>query len=73
MSGQIVLWAMGGRNSTDVAHAYLSEDDYEAGRCLCGRIVKPYLKFDHWNLDENIVREHTCQQCRERLKLLEFM
>lgn len=68
-----VIWAMGGKGTTDKTHAYLSESDYLQGKCLCGRGVKPHIRMEKWNLAEELVEEHTCPQCRERLKLLNFM
>ena len=68
-----VFWALGGKSSTDIAHAYRNRKDYEEGICLCGRKVIPLIELEHWDLSNKLVEEHTCKGCQERLKLLSFM
>jgi len=67
-----IIWAMGGRRSKDIAHLYLTEEDYENGICLCGRHVIPHLAFPEWNLENEEMKNHTCTSCFERLNLLKF-
>jgi len=68
-----VIWAMGGKRSKDLAHIYLSEEDYENGICLCGRHVTPYLRFPIWDLTNKDIKKHTCASCYQRLNLLKFL
>jgi len=67
-----IIWAMGGRRSRDIAHVYLTKEDYEKGICLCGRQVMPHLAFDGWDLANEEMKNHSCPSCMERLNLLKF-
>ena len=71
--GRQVIWAMGGNRSKDLAHAYVSEEAYQNNTCLCGCGTVPAVRFDDWDLDNKLVREHTCPQCLKRLQLLPYI
>ena len=68
-----VLWAIGGKYSKNTIHAYMTKEAYEAGNCLCGRHVNPNIEMINLDLNDKDVQEHLCKECRERLKLLNYM
>ena len=40
---------------------------------VCGRKVVPAIKYDKWDLDNELAKEHTCEGCLDRLKLMRFL
>jgi len=68
-----VIWAMGGNRSGEIAHAYANEEAYRNNICLCGKGVHPVMRFDDWDLSNELISEHTCPQCRERMRFLAYL
>ena len=38
------IWAAG-NGRTNYVHYYVTREDYENGKCLCGRKVNPHIPF----------------------------
>ena len=72
-NAKLVLWAMGGKYSRNTIHAYMTKEAYEAGNCLCGRHVNPNVEMINLDLTDKDVQEHLCKECKERLRLLNYM
>lgn len=67
-----VIWAVGAYRAK-YTHAYVSEEAYQRGECICGRKIAPSIRFDQWDLNEQLALEHTCPTCLERLKLFKYI
>lgn len=65
------IWAAG-NSRTNYVHFYVTQEDYENGRCLCGRTVAPHIKFPKWNPNIDFARANTCPRCLERIGWLRF-
>lgn len=68
-----VMWAVGGKTSKNIIHAYINPEAYEAGNCLCGRHVNPNIQIYDINLDDKSISDLICPDCRKRLSLLNYM
>lgn len=68
-----VIWGGGKSPRSKYVHAYASQEAYEQGYCLCGRKVVPAIKYDKWDLNVELAKEHTCPGCMDRLKLYRFI
>lgn len=73
MNTQDVIWGGGQSPRSKYVHAYVSKEAYDRGECLCGRKVVPAIKYDKWDLDNELAKEHTCEGCLDRLKLMRFV
>lgn len=67
-----VIWGMGSYRS-QYTHAYATKEAYERGECICGRKVVPTIQFDHWDINEKLAVEHTCQDCLKRMELYRYI
>lgn len=65
------IWAAG-NGRTNKVHFYATKEDYDAGRCLCGRTVQPHIPFKRWNPDVQVAKENSCPACLSRIGWLKF-
>lgn len=65
------IWAAG-NGRTNYVHYYVTREDYENGKCLCGRKVNPHIPFPNWNTSIDFARANTCPHCLKRIAWLRF-